>query len=247
MRSTASCLLFSRERPWAETPGILWCDCRCKEGGGKETQGRYHESKQPKPGSILQAQRKARTPNPPDNTSSYNHVQLQVQITRRTWQTSRLPLGKGICADAGALGDVTKARPTPAYCEEVNCRSRPPSRKWDHGSGALCSASRGPPPSSCTSTGPEGPGSASRPRPHPRRRHRHHRCRCSRTPSRWPRCLRWGRCGRVCAGRLPVAARVLAVPAYVGARRRLHPAPDACDLSGTQLGGRCLGMVRGPS
>lgn len=83
-----------------------------------------------------------------------------------------------------------------------------------------------------SSTGPEGPGSASRPRPHPRRRRRHRRSRCSRTPSRWPRCLRWGRCGRVRAGRLPVVARVLAVPAYVGARLRLHPASDACDLSG---------------
>lgn len=129
------------------------------------------------------------------------------------------------------LDDVTEARPAPAYCETVNCRSRPPSRKWDHRSGALCSAFRGPPPSSCTSTGPEGPGSASRPRPHPRRHRRHHRCHCSLTPSPWPRCLRWGRCGRVCAGRLPVAARVLAVRAYVDAR--LHPAPDACDFSGT--------------
>lgn len=128
------------------------------------------------------------------------------------------------------LRDVTEARPAPTYGKGVGSRSRPPSRKWDHGSGALCSASRGPPPSSCTSTGPEGPGSASRPRPHPRRRHRHRRCRCLRTRSRWPRCLRWGRCGRVRAGRLPVVARVLAVPAYVGALLRLHPAPDACDL-----------------
>lgn len=55
-----------------------------------------------------------RTPNPPDKTSSCNRVQLQVQITRRIRQSSRLPLGKAICADAGASGDVTKARPTPA-------------------------------------------------------------------------------------------------------------------------------------
>lgn len=59
-----------------------------------------------------------------------------------------------------------------------------------------------------------------------------HRLSVKNSPSRWPRCLRWGRCGRVRAGRLPVVARVLAVPAYVGARLRLHPASDACDLSG---------------
>lgn len=163
-------------------------------------------------------------------------------MTRRTCQMSQLPPSKAITVgNARGLGDVTDARPVTAQRREASCRSRLPSRKWGHGSGARCSASGGPPPSSCTSTAPEGPGSASRPRPHPRHLHRRRRCRCSHTPSLWSRCLRRGRCGRVCAGRLRAATRAPAVPVYVGAHLRPHPAPDACDPSATQPGGRWVG------
>lgn len=162
-------------------------------------------------------------------------------MTGRTCQTSRLPLSKAICAGDGR--SVTSQRRAQHQLTVGRPAAGPTllPRKWGHGSGARCSASRGPPPSSCTSTGPEGPGSASRPRPHPRPLPRPRPCRYSHTRSRWPRCLRWGRCGRVYAGRLPAATPAPAVPVYVGARLRPLPAPDACDLSGTQLGGRCVG------
>lgn len=61
------------------------------------------------------------------------------------------------------------------------------------------------------------------------------------TRSRWPRFLRRGCCGRVCAGRLRAATRAPVVPVYVGARLRPRPAADACDSRETQLGGRCVG------
>lgn len=186
------------------------------------------------------AQREASSPSSPDNT--YFRSLIQNEMTGRTRQMSQLPLRKAMTVgDARGLGDVTDARPVIAQRRAASCRSRLPSRKWGHGSGARCSASGGPPPWSCTSTAPEGPGSASRPRPHPRHRRRRRRCRCSRTPSLWPRCLRRGHCGRVCAGRLRAATRAPAVPVYVGAHLRPHPAPDACDLSATQLGGRWMG------
>lgn len=68
-------------------------------------------------------------------------------------------------------------------------------------------------PSSCTSTGLEGPwGAPSRPRPHPRRPRRRLRCRCPHTRNPWPRSRRQGPCGR---GRRPPARSNLAgLPAW---------------------------------
>lgn len=186
----------------------------------------------PELGSTPLAQREASSPNSPDNTSFRSLV--QDEMTGRTCQMSQRPPSNAITVgDARGLGDVTDARPLAAQRREASCRSRLLSRKWGHGSGARCSASGGPPPSSCTS---EGTGSASC--LHPRHRRRHRLCRCSRTPSLWPRCLRRERCGRVCAGRLRAATRSPAVPVYVGAHLRPHLASDACDLSATQPGGR---------
>lgn len=62
----------------------------------------------PSRAQFCKANAKQETPNPPDNTSSCSRVQLQIQTTRRTWHTSRLPLGKAICADAG--GSVTSQK-----------------------------------------------------------------------------------------------------------------------------------------
>lgn len=102
-------------------------------------------------------------------------------------------------------------------------------------------------PSSCTSTGLEGPGSASRPRRPPRRRPRRRRCRCSRTRSPWPRSRRRGRCGRAHAGprrgptRAPVGlglagARPLPPP-VPGASARSRPGGEVGVGAGVALGG----------
>lgn len=103
------------------------------------------------------------------------------------------------------------------------------------------------PPSSCTSTGPEGPGSASRPRRPPRRPRRRRPCRCSRTQTPWPPSRRRGRCGRAHAGPRRGPIRAPAGPGLAAARPLPHPAPGASARSGVcrEVGVSVVGALLG--
>lgn len=137
MRFTASCLLSSRERPRAETPGIgagRWRLERERGDGGK--QGQHHADPGPGLGfSSADGARRKRSALARD--AALPRCQLEVQdprrpgdITGRGVRSAKLSTRKtsGVgwpAGDATEAGRGAQVPPTP-------CTSRP-SRKWGPG------------------------------------------------------------------------------------------------------------------